>query len=292
MKNSDITDPRFLEAVEAIDIGNIPALERLISEHPRLVRERLKTPENGYFKDPYLLWFVADNPIRIQKLPPNIIDVTRLLVKAVQREAADSLQQQLDYTLGLVGTGRIPRESGMQIGLMDLLIDSGAKPGKGLGAFAHGNIEAGGHLIERGGELTLAAAVCLDRMSDVENLAPKASMEEKQVALTAAAFYGKTPMINYLLALGIDPNIYPEQSTGFHTHATPLHQAVYSGSLESVQLLVEAGANLDWKDHVYGGTPLDWAAYMQSGEEMIDEEAKKRFAAIETYLRERLVRPV
>src|SRR5579863_1335701 len=154
----EISDPLFREAVEAIDSGDINTLRNLLRVYPRLVRDRLDDPEVGYFKNPYLLWFVADNPIRIDKLPANIVEITGLLIDAVKREAAGSAQEQLDYTLGLVATGRIPKECGVQIPMMDLLIDAGAKPGGGKGALANGNLAAAEHLIKRGGRLTLATA--------------------------------------------------------------------------------------------------------------------------------------
>ena len=48
---------------------------------------------------------------------------------------------------------------------------------------------------------------------------------------------------------------------GNHAHSTPLHQAVWSGKMDVVQLLVERGARMDLRDTVYQGTPLDWAVY-------------------------------
>lgn len=48
-------------------------------------------------------------------------------------------------------------------------------------------------------------------------------------------------------------------SAGLYSHGTPRRDAVYSGSLEAVQALVDAGASLDIKDLAYGGTPLGWA---------------------------------
>jgi hypothetical protein len=205
------------------------------------------------------------------------------LIGAVKREAPDTYQHQIDYTLGLVVTGRIPRECGVQIALMDLLIDAGATPGGGMGAFAHGNVEAGQHLIDRGAELTLGAAVCLERTDDIERLAALAGPGEKITALTAAAFYGKADMIRLLLTIGAGPNGYPESSSGFHSHATPLHQAVQSGSLDAVKLLVEAGARLDATDNIYNGTPLDWAHHMQT-DDCYDKPAKRNFALIAEYL--------
>jgi hypothetical protein len=284
MSNADITDPIFLKAVEAVDSGNLEVLQELISGNPRLLTERLPTNEKGYFKDPYLLWFVADNPIRIPALPLNIIEVTRLLVDGLLKTSSDSIQHQLDYTLGLVATGRIPRECGVQIALMDLLIDAGAKPGGGMGAFANSNIEAANHLINRGGILTLPAAICLERMDDVERLLPIASSDQKLTALTAAAFLGQADMVKLLLGHGIQPNGYPDSNSGFHSHATPLHQAVSSGSLETVELLVEAGASLNAPDKIYNGTPLGWAKHMQA-EPIFNKESKHKYALIAAYLK-------
>jgi peptide-methionine (S)-S-oxide reductase len=284
MKNSDIPDPLFRQAVEAIENGDIELLTTLVTENQRLVQDKFDLPEPGYFQNPYLLWFVADNPIRNGKLPPNIVDVTQLLIGYVKVFAAGTMQQQLDYALGLVATGRIPRECGVQIALMDALIDAGAKPGGGLGALAHGNFDAAAHLINRGGKLTLAATIGLDRMDDVIRFTAAADKAELLVALTVAAFYGKPQMITYLLNLGANPNGYPEGKSGFHSHATPLHQAVYSGSLECVKLLVEAGARLDMTDKVYNGTPLGWALHMEN-DGSPNEEARRNFAEIADYLR-------
>ena len=114
------------------------------------------------YKYPYLLWFVADNPIRHEKLPANIVDVTRLLIDAAGTDAANSFQQQIDYTLGLIATGRMPRESGVQNEWIDLLMDNGAQPGNEIVHWPMGIYDAALHLIKRGGKLTLATAVGLD----------------------------------------------------------------------------------------------------------------------------------
>lgn len=284
MKTTDITDPIFLQAVNAIDNGWMDELQTLIQQHPHLVRGKLITPnEDGYFKDPYLIYFVADNPIRNEKLPDNIVEITSFLTDTVKCEVPDTWQQQITYTLGLVATGRIPRESGKQIAMMDVLIDAGATPGGGMGALAHGNIDAANHLIDRGGKLTLSSAVLLGRKADIERLADSASDNEKLTALTAAAFYGKVELMKYLLGIGANPNGYPEQNSGFHSHATPLHQAIYSTSLDAVRLLVEAGASLTATDKAYSGTPLGWAMYMQT--ETNSETEKAAYARIEDYLK-------
>lgn len=285
MAKTDTKDQLFKDAVEAIDAGDIPALSDLLARYPMLAGERASKPDDGYFKRPYLLWFVADNPIRIPKLPGHILEITRLLIDAVKRQSAKTLQEQLDYALTLVATGRIPKECGVQIAMMDLLIDAGAAPDNGLGALANGNPEAAEHLLKRGGELTLITAVCLDKTGDAVNLLKYATMSERVTALNAAAFCNKPDMITFLINFGVDLDAYPEKSSGFHTHATALHQAVASMSMESAKLLIDAGASLNLRDKIYDGTPLDWALHLQNSDETSHAE-KQKYHAIAKYLKE------
>jgi len=286
MKNSDITDPLFREAVDAIDSGDISTLTRLLNQHSRLVSQRLDVPEEGYFQHPYLLWFIADNPIRHEKLPANIVEITRLIMEKVREHAPETFQQQINYACGLTATGRIPKECGVQIELINLFIDAGVSPGDGIGELAHGNIEAAEHFIKRGGKLTLPATVGLGWRDDMIRLVQTATRNEMQLALLVAAFFGKADVIYFLIKKGVDVNARPDNFHGFHSHASALHHAVYSGSLESVKLLVEAGAKLDATDRIYHGTPLGWAMYMQT-EEGYDEEGKRKFAEIRACLEQK-----
>jgi hypothetical protein len=282
MKNADISDPVFRKAVELIDAGHINKLQLLLKTNTGLIAKRLPNPAKGYFSRPYLLWFVAGNPVRHEQLPANIPAITLILVETARQYAADSFQVQLDYTLALVATGRVPRDCGVQIELMDLLLKAGARPGTGLAALANGNIQAAAHLLANGGELTLPAAVGLDREADVKQLLKQADKTTLELALVVAAFFGKPDLIQILIHAGANVNAYPSPESGFHAHATALHQAVYSGSPEAVELLVAAGADPGAKDKIYEGTPLDWAVHMQKDNADIDKN--KQYAAIAAYL--------
>src|SRR5574341_337601 len=136
---SQYRDEVFRAAVSAIDAGDVAALARLLSEHPELVRDRLDAPGawlrdrvgaalDGFFQQPYLLWFVAEDPVRNDRLPPNIADVTRAIIRAAQREGVPSLQEQLDYALRLVSWSPVAPRCGVQIELIDALVDAGASP--------------------------------------------------------------------------------------------------------------------------------------------------------------------
>ncbi|MFT3907957.1 MAG: hypothetical protein QM737_00915 [Ferruginibacter sp.] len=284
MKNSDIADTTFREAVEAIDSGNIVLLQQLLAANTNLVTKRLPKQE-GYFKDPYLLWFVANNPIRHEKLPANIVEVTKIIIGALQKTNDINYQYIIDYTLGLVCTGRIPKECGVQIPLMELLINKGARvKGNVLGPIGQHNFEAANFLLEKGADYNLATAVGLNRIDDINKLIKNATAPELYVALVVASFFGNAAVIASLLKAGVDVNGSgsKEDFGGFHSHAGALHQAVFSGSLESVKLLTEAGADLNAADKVYNGTALGWAMHMQT--ENNDETTKMKFKEIENYL--------
>ena len=253
-----ISDHVFADAIEALDAGDTIRLDLLITQHPRLVRDRLPNGETGYFADPFLLWFVAGNPIRTERLAPNIVDVARLIIDHARQLSIHSQQLQMDYTVELTATGRVPRESGVQIELIDALVDSGARPAGLDAALAHGEIAAAKRLLELGADLSLAAAACLSRWDDARRLAANASKTDFADALVTAAYLGNAEAVAFLLANGADPNL---RSASIHRHSSALHQAALVGSAEAVRLLVDAGASLTDRDAIHDGTPAGWAEH-------------------------------
>ncbi len=177
----------------------------------------------------------------------------------------------------------IARESGVQIELIDTLIDAGASPdGNPDNAMVNHNVAAAEHLVERGAPLSLATALCLGRWDDVARLGPAADASERQFGFVLSALNGQAEALRRMLAIGVDLN---RPSANLYSHATPVHHAVCSGSLESVRVLVEAGADLHTRDTVWSATPLGWAEYYQG--EHRDEQRQAVYAAIAAYLRER-----
>ena len=270
MNRPEAFDDMFAAAVRAIDAGDITALQRLLAAHPRLVHDRLDDPGawlrdkvgdalNGFFARPYLLWFVAEDPVRTGRLPANIADVAGTIISAARREGATSLQDQLDYTLRLVSWSGVASDCQVQLGLLDVLIDAGASPdGRPDDALVNGHIVAAAHLVDRGARLSLATALCLARWDDAQRLGVMASAQERQFAFILLALRGNVEGLARVISLGVDLSTPCDD---LYSHATALHHAVYSGSLDAVTLLVEAGAALDAKDSIYDGTPLDWAEH-------------------------------
>jgi hypothetical protein len=249
-----IQDLAFRRAVDLMDAGDVEGLRAHLHAHPNLVHERVVFEGGNYFQNPSLLEFVAENPIRHGKLPANIVEVAKLILDA----GAKNDQATLDETLGLVCSGRVPRECGVQIPLIDLLCDYGADPNRGMPG-VHGEFEAAGALLRRGARVDLPVAAALGRIEDARRLLPSATPEDRHRALALSAQFGQTEIVHMLLDAGEDPNRY--NPAGFHAHSTPLHQAALAGHAAAVRLLVERGARLDLKDTIWQGTPEGWALH-------------------------------
>lgn len=284
-------DDAFREAVAAIDAGNVGRLEQMIAANPALVRERLETPGawlrdkvgnavDGFFKRPYLLWFVAEDPVRNGRLPANIATVADLIIEAARRESPANLQEQLDYALSLVSWSWIARLCNVQIALIDVLVDAGADlDGNPNNALVNGNVEAAAHMLDRGAPPNLAAALALGRWEEAERLLPTANRPKRQFALVLAALNGQTEGLRRMIDAGVDVN---EPSDVLYSHGRPLHHAVCSGSLDAVKMLVEAGADTQIKDTAWNHTPLGWAKYYV--DEIKSGREPKQYAEIADYL--------
>ncbi|MDQ2711882.1 MAG: ankyrin repeat domain-containing protein [Acidobacteriota bacterium] len=251
-----IEDADFVRALELLDAGDAIGLDRHLREHPALVHQRVVFEGRNYFRNPTLLEFVAGNPVRGDALPSNIVQIAKIILDAGTKQDASALNE----TLGLVCSGRVPRECGVQLPLIDLLCDYEADPNYAISAaLVHGEFDAVNALIRRGAEVNLAVAAALGRIEDAYRLLRSASSEERQSALALSAQFGHEAILWLLLEDGQDPDQY--NPVGFHSHSTPLHQAAFAGHAKIVQGLVESGARLDMKDTLWNGTPIEWARY-------------------------------
>lgn len=293
-------DDLFRDAVATIDAGDLRALEALLASHPKIAGARLESPgewlreqvgnaidPGQFFERPYLLWFIAEDPVRNGRLPANITEVGRTIISTIRRQAPASLQEQLDYALKLVSLSWIARDCGVQIELVDALIDAGASPeGNPDNALVNGNFAAAEHLVSRGATLTLATALCLNRWEACPRLFEASTDRQRRLALVLAALRGPPAAVHWLIRTGMSVK---SPSEDLYSHATPLHHAVCSGSLDAVKAIVEAGAELSSKDTAWNATPLQWAEYQRSN--CTDQDRTKEFARIEEYLSERTRRP-
>ncbi len=251
-----ITDASFRTAVDLVDAGDEAGLRSWLHDHPVVARQRVFVNIGDYFGQPALLDFTAENPIRNGKLPPNITAIARVILDA----GAKDDRAAIDHTLGLATSGKVPRECGVQVALIDLMCDFGGAPDSAMsGALVHGEFAAVKALIRRGAKVDLPAAAALGRLDEAKRLLPNASPPDRHLALAYAAQFGRLEVARLLLEAGEDPSRF--NPVGGHSHSTPLHQAALTGNLEMVKLLVEFGADKTVKDIMYGSTPLGWAEH-------------------------------
>lgn len=276
---------QFESAVEAVITGDVTTLRSLLREDPGLVRAR--STRVTHFDPPVhratLLHYVAANGVEgyRQKTPKNAVEVMKILLDAgAEVDALAEMYGGQCTTMSMLVSSCHPAEAGVQIELVETLLDFGASiEGRGSGrwvsplmtALAFGYPSAAEALARRGARVdNIAAAAGLGRLADARQLLATADGESRHRALALAAQHGNVDIVLLLLDAGEDPNRY--NPDGNHSHSTPLHQAAIAGHDAVVRLLVEREARLEIKDTIYQGTPLDWAIH---GEQL----------AIEKYLR-------
>lgn len=250
-----LSDPVFQAAVVAIQSGDEAELADLLDRDPDLLRRRAMEPPElprGYFSDPKLFWFIANNPTLIPASPPNIVAVARLMIgRGV--EPAD-----VDYALELVMTnGQTPRP--MQIALAAVLVEAGARISRQsmLMTLGHGQTEVVDWLVRQGRPLDAPTAAGLGRIDALAGLLATASEQTLNDALSLATINRQSEAVRLTLEAGADPNRF----MAIHSHSTPLHQAALNGDVETMRLLIDAGARLDVQDTLWRGTPMGWAMH-------------------------------
>jgi ankyrin repeat protein len=280
-REDDVTD--FERAVEAVVAGDAKTLHAMLERDPTLARRRSTRRHHAT-----LLHYVAANGVEDarQRTPPNAVEIATLLLGAgAEPDALADMYDEQCTTMSMLVSSSPPAEAGVQVPLVEVLLDHGASVhGAGtkwrsplLTALTFGFLDAARALVRRGAPVdSLAAAAGLDRLDEVIRRFPDADPGERHAALALAAQLGHADVVRFLLDHGEPPDRY--NPDGLHSHATPLHQAVWNDHGDVVRLLVERGARLDLPDGLYDGTPLDWATY-----------GKRE--ALAAYLRERAASP-
>jgi hypothetical protein len=258
---------KFEAAVDAIVEGDQVTLEKLLAENPALVRA-LSTREHRST----LLHYVSANGVEDfrQKTPKNIVEITRLLLKAGADVNAESdAYGGRSTTLGLAATSWHPEHAGVQLPLMEVLIEHGAiidGPDGGNavnGCLHNGRGEAAEFFANHGANLDLEAAAGVGRLelvktffNDDGTLKPPATREQMKDGFAWACEFGRTSVVEFLLQRGMEIDVRLR-----HNGQTGLHWSALQGHLDVVKLLLERGAPVDAKDESFGGTPLEWALY-------------------------------
>ena len=267
-------ESQFEQAADAIVAGDLVKLKGLLNQNPELIRMRSTREHRAT-----LLHYVGANGVEgyRQKTPKNIVAIAQSLLQAGAEVDAD-----LDYgqmlrryperkgssTLGMVATSCHPAVAGVQIPLLELLVNHGASvnglPGcwqPVIAALHNGRGDAAAYLARRGAHLNLEAAAGVGDLNAVKRFfdpegcfRQNATKEQSEFGFMWACEYGHGNVVQFLLRMGVNVNAQPHGETG-------LHWAAYGGHTNVIKMLLEAGAPVNVLDKHFHGTPLGWALY-------------------------------
>ncbi|MVM29056.1 ankyrin repeat domain-containing protein [Spirosoma sp. HMF4905] len=268
---------QFESAVEAIINGETTTLDSLLRANPTLIRMRSTRVHRAM-----LLHYIGANGVENyrQKSPRNAVDVARILLKAGAEVDALADTYGKGTTLGLVATSIHPKQAGVQIPLIDTLLNYGADidctptgwPPL-MAALANGCPEAAETLRRNGARIdSIVAAAGLGRLKLVKSFfsedgqyfpnesdtsvwgVPKEPTAQLERAFLYACTYGHITVAEFLLSKGVNPNAQDTDGQ------TSLHVAVLSGQLDMVKWLIDRNTPLEVKNG-YGGTVLSQALW-------------------------------
>src|ERR1051325_10566108 len=206
---------KFELAADAIIIGDFQGLKQLLATHPDLVEARSARAHGAP-----LIHYVAANGVEDfrQKTPTNIVDITRALIEAgAEVDATTQAYGGASTALGLAATSYHPAKAGVQLELLQTLLDAGANidgaPGGWnplVAALHNGRGEAAVFLAEHGARLDLEGAAGTGRVdllprfiADDGSLRNGATIEQLTFGFMWAAEYGRLNVIKFLLDHGI-----------------------------------------------------------------------------------------
>jgi ankyrin repeat protein len=265
---------QFESAADAVVTGDIDALEALIAGNPRLVRARSTRDHHAT-----LLHYVAANGHEgfRQRTPKNAVEIARILLEA--GAGPDALADMYGHrctTMEMLVSSVHPHAAGVQVSLVETLLDFGAavdgveNDGSPLmTAFRFHYPKAADALVRRGARVdNIISAAAVGRVDLVDTFVnergalrpdvplvdvkwphlPRDPTVHLGYALTWAATFAPSEVVELLLRKGVDPS-------GHDDDATALHFAAAYGRMDLVRLLMKYGASLEARNS-YDGTVL------------------------------------
>lgn len=268
----------FEGAADAVIAGDLATLDRMLRENPLLVHAH--SPRVHHCT---LLHYVAANGVEDfrQKSPPNAVAIaTRLLDAGAKPDAiADTYSgDSWQTTLNLLVSSVHPHAAGVQVALVDTLVDYGAAVDgvKGdssplMTALAFNYPRAAEALARRGARVDAVITAAALGMTDVVDrmvleggtLRPEVPLNAPSwlhvgndpkahvaLALVWGCKFDRASVVTLLLAKGVNPRVAD------HDRMTALHWGAATGSIEIIDMLLEHDVDLETRNR-WGGTVLD-----------------------------------
>jgi hypothetical protein len=226
----DTEEPLAVAVVEAIHTGDLPALQRLLAEHPGRAADRLGDDDpDGMSRT--LLHVATDWPGHLSNGAATVAALAEAGADVNARFRGPHTETPLHWAA-----------SSNDVEVLDALLDAGADidaPGAVIGdgtqladARGFGQWEAAHRLVERGAQTTIDDAATLGLLDRLERYfagATPPGPEEVSRAFWGACHGGQQQCAAYLLDKGADLNWIPAWE-----ELTPLDAARRSGAVELV----------------------------------------------------------
>jgi ankyrin repeat protein len=278
--------PQFEDAVAALVAGNIDRLRALLDAHPELVRARTNLePPFHYFTGATLLHHLAWNPSRKEPVPPNVVEIARLLLDRGADPNALTLGKSSGTTMGLIVTSRMASEANVSGPLIDLLRERGATLNLATSkavipdwgdlnvldvSLSNYATRAAEKLIELGVKPDICNAAALGRMDLVRGFFDAegrlSSLPRRNgTVLSARDAIGLALLFAYVNHHPDVVDLLLEKDGNWNmigvNNGTAMHRAAWSGDLPMVQRLVAKGADFTNRENPFNSTPLSWAQH-------------------------------
>lgn len=267
LENAQSPVANFEAAADAIIRGDPERLVALLQSDTSLVRARSTREHRST-----LLHYCSANGVEDyrQETPPNIVAIARQLLDAGAEVNAESdAYGGRSTTLMLAATSVHPERGGVQLALLELLLERGAAidlPGTESTVNAclrNGRGPAAEFLAGQGGELDLEGAAGVGRLDVVASffaedgaLRPPATPLQLADGFGWACEFGHADVARFLIQRGAraDAPLHPEGETA-------LHYAALGGYTEIVLLLLAHHADVHARETRFDATPLGWALH-------------------------------
>src|SRR3569623_341319 len=177
LRNPGSLIPQFEQAADAIITGDAATLKNLLRQNPALINMRSVRNHQST-----LLNYIGANGFEEyrQKTPKNAVEIATILLDAGAEVDAWGDMYLGTSTLGLVATSIHPVEAGVQLELMDILIQYGADPNHAIApGYTEGNLilacihngrpEPINYLAEKGALVELEGAGALGGLDKIKS---------------------------------------------------------------------------------------------------------------------------
>jgi ankyrin repeat protein len=260
-------DARFRLAEIALNAGDFDRVAAILKAEPELA-----TARSSRSHPTLMQCLVLVNPPP-EKLEPLIrllagygSELTDPVIAAACMGNVRAISLLLDLGARIDGNGRwSPLEEALYWGFaasVKLLLERGAAVDNLRKAAALGQIDVLRACFDERGALTKKAGQVASPFEKLDRfVTDDVRHDPRQIinnALVYAAGWGQHAALQELLDRGADLNAIP---AGFDFAGTPLHYAALRGHRDTVDWLLERGADPSLRDTKIGNLPEDWAAH-------------------------------